>query len=132
MHRVDPDPVLGVLDRRGLRHDPHRSLRRVVAHVVAALSYDAADGRYVDDGAAASRLHLRYHTLHAEEYTLGVDVHEPLPGLGAHRVLVVGAADAGVVHEYVDLAVARHRRFDGLRPVGLAGNVEPHEHGVAA
>ena len=131
MHGVDPDSVLCVLDRRGLRYDPHGALRRVVTHVVAALSHDAADGRYVDDG-AAGLLHLRNHALHAEEHALGIDVHEPLPSLGAHSVIVVRAADACVVHEDVQTAVAGNRRLDGLSPVGLARDVELHEHRIAA
>ena len=131
MHRVHTYPVLRVLHSRRLRHYAHRALRRVISHMCPGLPHHAADRRYVHDGAAAYRLHLRNHAPHPQEYALGIYFHEVVPCLGTHMVRVMRPADPRVVHQDVHLAIPRHRRFHRRIPSVLARNIQMHEHRIA-
>ena len=62
----------------------------------------------------------------------GVDVHDGVPGLLGHVAEEVGAADAGVVDEDVQLAEFGDGEVYGGLPVGFAGDVEVDEAGAAA
>ena len=127
VHRVHADAVPGVLHGGRLRHDAHGRLRGVVAHVDEVLAHEARDRRDVDDGTPAGLLHGGNAVLHPQEDSLGVDVHQRVPGRRAHGVRIVGAADPGVVDQDVQLVEGVHRGPDGRAPVRLAGHVQAHE-----
>ena len=131
MHRVDPDPVPGVLHRGRLGHEAHRALRGVVGHVDLVLADESRDRRDVHDRAAADLLHGGDGVLHAEEDALGVHVHEGVPGHRAHGVGIERAADPRVVHQDVQLPESSDGGLDRLPPVRLAGDVELHEPRLA-
>ena len=98
----------------------------------AVLADEPGDRRDVDDGAATRLLHQRDRVLHAEEDALGIDGHHLVPGGAAQHVGIVGAADAGVVDEHVELA---ERAQGGLRrgvPLPLARDIQLHEASLAA
>ena len=116
MHRVHADLVRRVLDRGGLGEDPHCTLRGVIGRV-GVRADDAADGRDVDDRAAAGTLHGRYCGLGAEEDARRVDLHDAVPLLerllgqprpgGEARLNVqlrIAAGDAGDVAQDVEPA----------------------------
>ena len=68
----------------------------------------------------------------AQENALGVDVHDLVPLLhrGIHHV--VGAVDAGVIHQDVELAEAGYDLVHRRVPRVLVGHVQPDEHALAA
>ena len=132
MHRVHADAVLGVLHRRRLGDRPHRALGCVVAHMHSLLPDYAADGRYVDDRAAARFFHRGDGVEHAEEYAFGVDVHKGVPPLGVQAFGAVRAADARVVDQHIQPAVSLHGGVHRALPVRLAGDIQADERRLAA
>ena len=133
MHGVDADSVLRALKRRRLGEHANRALRRVVARVHLALPDDAADGRYVDDGAARPlRPHPLHRRLRPQKDAIGVDVHDGVPSLDGHILDGSADADSGVVDEDIQLAEPLDGGGYGGVPIRLPRDVEPDENGVSA
>src|SRR5262245_10451515 len=130
MHRVDPDAILGELHGRGLGHGAHGTLSGVVTHMHEGLTGDPRYRRDVDDGPSLGLLHHRNDGPHAEEHTLGVDAHLPVPG-GHAETIGIAAADAGIVDQDIDATIGRKRGGNGGLPIGLAGNVVTPEASLA-
>ena len=67
------------------------------------------EGCRVDDAAAAGPLQSRDAVFATEEDAFHIDLHGEIPDgfAGVDGVIVIGVADAGVVEEDVELAVAR-------------------------
>src|SRR5205823_11748254 len=97
---------------------------------------DAADGRDVDDRAAAGALHGRDRSLGSEEDTRRVDLHDAVPLLerllgkarpgGDARLniqLRIAAGDAGDIAEDIEPAVSLHGLRDDCRPHRLIAHV---------
>ena len=77
-------------------------------------------------------LHLRYGGQGAQENALAVDVHNPVPLLAAGVFQLAPVADAGVVDQDIQLAVAVHCGLHCRFPLRLAGDVQVHVGGLAA
>src|SRR5262245_28734033 len=87
----------------------------------------------VADLAAVLRRHDREDTPHAEPYTLGVDVHDAVPGLlGDVDYRVAGHGDAGIVDEDVDRREAADDCLDRALPGGRFADVHGYRDGIAA
>lgn len=85
-----------------------------------------------DMGAAARVLHRGYGMLHTEEDAFGVDVHQRVPSVHAQRIGAAASTNACVVHQNVELAVARHSIGYDRVPVVFVRNIEPREHSITA
>ena len=133
VHGVAADLVLGVLARGHLREDPDGALAGGVGRLLVQRLADPGHRGDVDDRAAARPAHGRDRVLGAEEDAPGVDRHDAIPlGDGALLDRHARDDDGRVVDQDVELAVAADRRLHGRLPVGLAGHVQVHVHGVAA
>ena len=104
----------------------------MVGGVAALAAHESHNGRYVDDRAAAGLPHLLYGMLCAKEYAGGVDVHNALPAGSVQAVGFGAAADAGVVDEDVQPAVAGDGLGDEVLPACLIGDVCVYEGRVSA
>ena len=104
-------------------------VRRREGHAVHA----AGDRRHVDDRALAPLAHRRQHRPGTPERTQEVRGDDRLPGLvGALLDRGAGAAEAGVVDEHVDLALALEHLADARPHVGVVVDVELEHLGVEA
>ena len=131
MHRIGADAVAAELHRGGFRQCAHRALRRVVAHMRHGLAGVAGDRRQIDDRSAAGLLHRQHGVFGAQEHAARIHRHQLVPRVGVQHVGHRAAADAGIVHQDVELAVFLHGRIDHRLPVGLVGHVQAHEFGRA-
>ena len=142
MDGVAADAVGGVLHGGGFGEQADGAFGAGVSGAGAGAGVEAhqpGDGGYVDDGAAAGGAHSGYGGAGAQKDALAVDVHNLIPhggvgfvDAGGVEAADVGTADAGVVHQDVQLAVAGHGGGDGVGPLVGAGYVQVDVGGLAA
>src|SRR5262245_9747976 len=132
MHRVRADALARVLHGGGLRQEADGALGGLVLRAAVIGADQAELRRDVDDRSAAGPAHGRDRGLRAEEYALGVDVHRARPVLDRRVLDPAPAADPRVVDQDVESPEAARGEIDGGLPVGLTGDVEPHEGGLTA
>ena len=74
--------------------------------------------------------HERQHSLRAQEHALGVDSHDPVPGLLRHINDRYHRENSNVVHQGVDRAVSVCDLLDHVLHLGLVGHVHANRHGL--
>ena len=132
MHGVGPDAVRPIFHRRRFGENAHRALGGVIGGMAPFPPDEAHDGRDVHDRATPGALHGRNGILRPQEDPRGIDVHNPPPPLGIHRISHRRAAEPGIIHQNIQLAAAGDRGLDDLAPVLLLGHIGTHEQGRAA
>ena len=95
-------------------------------------AHESHDGRNVHYGAPARLAHLGNGPLRAQENSLGIDVEEPVPVLGAVLVGSRGAGDSGIVNENVHAAKPFDGGLDGPLPIVVTGDVHVDEECLTA
>src|SRR5499427_8647204 len=124
MHRIAPDVVTGVLDRRDLSEQPHGPFGRDIRW--RPNSHQARDRRDVHNRAPARPAHGRNGVLRAQKYPLRIHRHDAVP-VGFRRVLDPFAEhNARIIHQDIQFAIVVDRRAHGLDPIGFVGHIQMH------
>src|SRR5215471_147580 len=124
MHRIAPDVVTGVLDRRDLGEQTHGPFGGNIRW--RPNGHQARDRRDVHNRAPARPAHGRNGVLRAQKYPLRIHRHDAVP-VGFRRVLDPFAEhNARIIHQDIQFAIVVDRRAHGLDPIGLVGHIQMH------
>ena len=122
--RVDSDPVRCQLVGGVAGEAEQPRLRGAVVGAAAERNAAAGDRGDVDDRAAAARLHMRDHRLHAVERAAQIDRDDPVPIGDRHCRDGLAGDRAGGIDQDVDAARLRRNLGGEPRESRAVGDIE--------